>query len=184
MTTSSQAFVEVYDIIHPHQYREALRGLRTSPFYPRQQELGAYFFEGGGWERPAWYEANAALAQRLRDEGLAFPERDEWSAKFWSPISIAEAHWTREHVAMYDMTPLTRYEVAGSGAVGAPAAAHHQQRRQERRLGHLHADARRERAASEAISPSPGWPPTASRWAPTGRWTSTGSPATCPTTAA
>ena len=95
LTTSSQAFVEVYDIIHPHQYRERLRGLRTSPFYRRQQELGAFFFEGAGWERPAWYEANAALAQRLRDEGLAFPERDEWSAKFWSPISIAEAHWTR-----------------------------------------------------------------------------------------
>ncbi|MBJ7340943.1 FAD-dependent oxidoreductase [Mycolicibacterium sp.] len=117
LTTSSQAFVEVYDIIHPHQFREALRGLRTSPFYARQQELGAFFYEGGGWERPAWYEANEALAQRLRSEGLAFPERDEWSAKFWSPISIAEAHWTREHVAMYDMTPLTRYEVAGRGAV-------------------------------------------------------------------
>jgi glycine cleavage system aminomethyltransferase T/glycine/D-amino acid oxidase-like deaminating enzyme len=117
LTTSSQAFVEVYDIVHPHQFREALRGLRTSPFYARQQELGAYFYEGGGWERPAWYEANAELAQRLRDEGLAFPERDEWSAKFWSPISIAEAHWTREHVAMFDMTPLTRYEVTGPAAV-------------------------------------------------------------------
>ena len=116
MTTSSQAFVEVYDIIHPHQHREALRGLRTSPFHPRQQELGAFFFEGGGWERPAWYEANDQLAQRLRNEGLPFPERDEWSARFWSPISIAEAHWTRQHVAMYDMTPLTRYEVAGDGA--------------------------------------------------------------------
>lgn len=45
MTTSSQAFVEVYDIVHPHQFREALRGLRTSPFYPRQQQLGAFFFE-------------------------------------------------------------------------------------------------------------------------------------------
>lgn len=117
LETSSQAFVEVYDIVHPHQYREALRGLRTSPFHPRQRELGAYFFEGGGWERPAWYEANDALARRLRDEGLPFPERDEWSAKFWSPISIAEAHWTRERVAMFDMTPLTRYEVAGPGAV-------------------------------------------------------------------
>ena len=116
MTTSSQAFVEVYDIIHPHQYRDALRGLRTSPFHARAQELGAFFFEGGGWERPAWYEANNGLAQELRDDGVPFPERDEWSARFWSPISIAEAHWTRQHVAMYDMTPLTRYEVAGDGA--------------------------------------------------------------------
>ncbi|CAN5580594.1 FAD-dependent oxidoreductase [soil metagenome] len=117
LTTSSQAFVEVYDIVHPHQYREALRELRTSPFYPRQQTLGAHFYEGGGWERPAWYEVNAQLAEQLRGEGLAFPDRDEWSAKFWSPISIAEAHWTREHVAMYDMTPLTRYEIAGPGAL-------------------------------------------------------------------
>ncbi|PRC54840.1 sarcosine dehydrogenase, partial [Mycobacterium sp. ITM-2017-0098] len=67
-------------------------------------------------ERPAWFEANAALAQQLFDDGVPVPRRDEWAAKFWSPISIAEAHWTREHVAMYDMTPLTRYEVAGPGA--------------------------------------------------------------------
>ncbi|WP_233532687.1 FAD-dependent oxidoreductase [Antrihabitans sp. YC2-6] len=117
LETSSQAFVEVYDIVHPHQYRTALRGLRTSPFYQRQQELGAYFFEGGGWERPAWYEANAELAQRLRDDGVPFPERDDWSSRFWSPISIAEAKWTRERVAMFDMTPLTRYEVSGPGAL-------------------------------------------------------------------
>ena len=116
MQTSSQAFVEVYDIIHPYQFRDALRGLRTSPFYDRHKQLGAFFYEGAGWERPAWFEANVELAQRLRGDGLVFPERDDWSSRFWSPISIAEAHWTRERVAMYDMTPLTRYEVAGPGA--------------------------------------------------------------------
>ncbi|KWX59611.1 FAD-dependent oxidoreductase [Mycobacterium sp. NAZ190054] len=116
MQTSSQAFVEVYDVIHPHQYRTGLRGLRTSPFHARHTGLGAYFYEGGGWERPAWFESNAALAQRLFDDGLPVPRRDEWAARFWSPISIAEAHWTREHVAMYDMTPLTRYDVSGPGA--------------------------------------------------------------------
>lgn len=116
MQTSSQAFVEVYDVIHPHQYRTALRGLRTSPFHARHTELGAHFYEGGGWERPAWFETNAALAQQLFDDGLPAPRRDDWASKFWSPISVAEARWTREHVAMYDMTPLTRYEVAGPGA--------------------------------------------------------------------
>jgi dimethylglycine oxidase len=49
--TSSQAFIEVYDIIHPYQFRTALRGLRTSPFHHRQRELGAFFYEGAGWER-------------------------------------------------------------------------------------------------------------------------------------
>ncbi|MRH89481.1 FAD-dependent oxidoreductase [Nocardia sp. SYP-A9097] len=116
LRTSMQAFVEVYDIIHPHQYRSAPRELRTSPFFARQRELGAFFFEGACWERPAWFEANAALVEELVAEGVQFPVRDEWSGSFYSPISIAEARWTRTHVAMYDMTPLTRYEVSGAGA--------------------------------------------------------------------
>lgn len=116
LKTSSQAFVEVYDIVHPHQYRTEPRNLRVSPFYARQQDLGAYFFEGGCWERPAWYEANAPLVCELSDAGMAFPDRDDWSGRFYSPISIAEARWTRDHVALYDMTPLTRYEVSGPDA--------------------------------------------------------------------
>ncbi|WP_406216371.1 FAD-dependent oxidoreductase [Streptomyces decoyicus] len=108
----AQSFIEVYDVIHPLQPMEQPRPLRTSPFYPRQQELGAYFLEGGGWERPHWYEANAPLA-----EGLRLPERDAWSARYWSPIAAAEARATREKVALYDMTPLRRLEVTGPGAL-------------------------------------------------------------------
>lgn len=114
--TSAQAFAEVYDIIHPHQFRERLRGLRTSPFVARQRELGAFFFEGGGWERPGWYEANSGLLERLTADGLRIPQRDAWSSRYWSPVAVAEAAWTRQAVAMYDMTPLTRFEVAGAGA--------------------------------------------------------------------
>lgn len=117
LKTSSQAFVEVYDILHPHQYRTDPRELRVSPFYEREKELGAYFFEGGCWERPAWYQTNAGLVDELKASGTAFPERDDWSGRFYSPISIAEATWTREHVALFDMTPLTRYEVSGPGAL-------------------------------------------------------------------
>jgi glycine cleavage system aminomethyltransferase T/glycine/D-amino acid oxidase-like deaminating enzyme len=116
LKTSSQAFVEVYDILHPHQYRSEPRDLRVSPFHVRQQELGAFFFEGACWERPAWYQANATLMDELAGDGVVFPERDDWSGRFYSPIAIAEARWTREHVALYDMTPLTRYEVSGPGA--------------------------------------------------------------------
>ncbi|HEV7872143.1 MAG TPA: glycine cleavage T C-terminal barrel domain-containing protein, partial [Modestobacter sp.] len=107
----AQQFVEVYDVVHPLQPMEQPRPLRTSPFYSRQQELGAVFLEAGGWERPHWFEANAALAA---EEEL--PERDGWSARYWSPIAAAEARATRERVAMYDMTPLPRIEVSGPGA--------------------------------------------------------------------
>ncbi|GAA2093870.1 FAD-dependent oxidoreductase [Streptomyces albiaxialis] len=107
-----QAFVEVYDVIHPLQPPERPRPLRVSPFHQRQRELGAYFLESGGWERPHWYEANAPLA-----EGLGLPARDAWSARHWSPIAAAEARATRERVAMFDMTPLRRLEVTGPGSL-------------------------------------------------------------------
>ncbi|QEU95807.1 GcvT family protein [Streptomyces kanamyceticus] len=108
----AQQFVEVYDVIHPLQPLDSPRPLRVSPFYARQRELGAVFLEGGGWERPHWYEANAPLA-----EGIELPERDAWSARHWSPIAAAEARATRERVALYDMTPLRRLEVTGPGAL-------------------------------------------------------------------
>ncbi|MET9566444.1 GcvT family protein [Streptomyces tauricus] len=108
----SQQFVEVYDVLHPLQPMERPRPLRVSPFHARQQELGAYFLEGGGWERPHWYEANAPLAA-----GLDVPARDAWSGRHWSPVAAAEARATREKVALYDMTPLRRLEVTGPGAL-------------------------------------------------------------------
>ncbi|MFF2506889.1 FAD-dependent oxidoreductase [Streptomyces sp. NPDC058067] len=108
----AQQFAEVYDVLHPLQPADKARPLRVSPFYARQQELGAYFLEGGGWERPHWYEANADLPTG------DLPGRDAWSARYWSPIAAAEAKATREKVALYDMTPLRRLEVTGPGALG------------------------------------------------------------------
>ncbi|MCZ2839979.1 GcvT family protein [Modestobacter sp. VKM Ac-2985] len=107
----AQQFVEVYDVVHPLAPPQVLRPLQVSPFHPRHTELGAVSGEAGGWERPLWFEANAALAA-----GIDLPERDAWSSQWWSPTAAAEAAATRERVAMYDMTPLTRIEVTGPGA--------------------------------------------------------------------
>src|SRR5690606_5996489 len=41
--TSQQNFVEIYDIRHPLEPRTTPRAVRTSPFYSRQQKLGAFF---------------------------------------------------------------------------------------------------------------------------------------------
>ncbi len=114
---SIRSFVEVYDILHPLQPAEVLRPLRTSPFYVCQQELGAVCLEAGGWERPHWYEANAPLVSELSDAGVVVPDRDDWSARYWSPVAAAEAHATRNRVAMYDMTPLKHLEVEGPGSL-------------------------------------------------------------------
>ncbi len=113
--TSQQNFVEIYDVLHPLQPRVSPRDLRLSPFHDRQVELGAFFLETNGWERPHWYEANASLLDSLPAEWAA-PERDEWSSMFHSPIAAVEAWKTRTAVAMYDMTQLKRFEVKGPGA--------------------------------------------------------------------
>lgn len=114
--TSQQNFVEIYDIIHPLQPRDSPRKLRTSPFYTRQQELGAFFLELGAWERPFWYEANGELIKYLPAEWRPV-DRDAWSSRLYSPIAAAEAWKTRNAVAMYDMTSFHRFEVSGPGAV-------------------------------------------------------------------
>ncbi|KAJ5892561.1 NAD dehydrogenase [Penicillium tannophilum] len=114
--TSAQNFVEIYDILHPSQPKESPRNLRTSPFYSRQKDLGAYFLELGGWERPFWYESNSYLLKCLPAEWQPV-ERDAWSSQFYSPIVAAEAWKTRNAVAMYDMTSFHRFEVSGPGAL-------------------------------------------------------------------
>lgn len=114
--TAQQNFVEIYDVLHPLQPRVSPRDLQVSPFHARQRELGAFFLESGGWERPHWYESNAKLLKELPPEWQA-PPREPWAAMFHSPISAVEAWKTRTAVAMYDMTPLKRVEVFGPGAL-------------------------------------------------------------------
>jgi len=114
--TSQQNFVEIYDVLHPLQPKLSPRNLRVSPFHARHKQLGGYFLEGAGWERPYWFEANAELLKEMPDEWQP-PARDAWSGMFSSPIAAAEAWKTRTAVAMYDMTPLKRLEVSGPGAL-------------------------------------------------------------------
>jgi glycine cleavage system aminomethyltransferase T/glycine/D-amino acid oxidase-like deaminating enzyme len=108
----AQQYREVYDIIHPLQQMESPRNLRVSPFHRRQQELGAVFFENAGWERPQWFAANENLSV-----DPAWPRRTGWMARYWSPIIGAEHLATRSRVALYDLTPFTKLEIAGPGSL-------------------------------------------------------------------
>lgn len=47
---------------------------------------------------------------------VVVPRRDAWDQVNWSPIAAAEAWATRNRVAAYDMSSLTRYRVRGAGA--------------------------------------------------------------------
>lgn len=126
-----ESYDEVYDIIHPKSTTLRLRGLRTSAFHARQQELGAVFESAAGWERPLWFESNRSLGEaHLGDQPL--PDRDAWSARHWSPIVAREARHLREHVGLVDMSSLPRLQLhstaphtdddAAAHSAAAPAA--------------------------------------------------------------
>ena len=97
------------------------RGVRLSPFYAREQALGAVFYETVGWERPWWYESNAPLLEEYGDRVM--PREAEWESRWWSPIINAEHLAMRDRVAMIDLTAFAIFDVVGAGALDSLAAA-------------------------------------------------------------
>jgi dimethylglycine oxidase len=107
-----QQYREVYDVIHPLQQMEHPRGLRTTPYHQRFEQAGAMLVESAGWERALWFEANAGLPAPDHAQ-----QRGEWGSRFWSPIIGKEHHVTRTAAGIFDLTPFTKVEVSGPGAV-------------------------------------------------------------------
>jgi glycine cleavage system aminomethyltransferase T/glycine/D-amino acid oxidase-like deaminating enzyme len=109
----AKRYEQVYSIVEPRWQPDDHRGLRRSPFYHQQKELGAEFYQSGGWESPQWYEYNADLVERYEDR---IPEQDGWQAINRSPIEAAEHLHTREKVSMFDMTTFSSIMVEGEGS--------------------------------------------------------------------
>ena len=104
-----EVYSTYYDVKYPGHEREAGRPLRTSPTYPRLEQLGAAFGEKSGWERPNWFEPNTARGdESLRPRG--------WAGRLWSPAIGAEHNATRETAALFDETSFAKIEISGEGA--------------------------------------------------------------------
>jgi glycine cleavage system aminomethyltransferase T/glycine/D-amino acid oxidase-like deaminating enzyme len=112
---SSEGFNKTYGIVHPREQWDSNRNVRVSPFYPREKDLGAVFFETAGWERPQWYETNAKLLDAYGDRVNRRPH--EWDSRWWSPIINAEHLAMRDNVAMVDLTAFAIFDVYGPGAL-------------------------------------------------------------------
>jgi glycine cleavage system aminomethyltransferase T/glycine/D-amino acid oxidase-like deaminating enzyme len=109
-----ETFNKMYSIVHPAEQYASSRMIRLSPFYPREEALGAFFYETAGWERPHWYEANKNLLEKYGDRTM--PRTGEWDARWWSPIINAEHLHMRENVGMVDLTAFSIFDVTGPGA--------------------------------------------------------------------
>ena len=110
LARTTEVYATYYDIHYPNEEREAGRPLRTSPTYEALTALGAAFGEKSGWERPNWFESNAAAGdEALRPRG--------WAGMHWSPAIGAEALATRNAAGLFDETSFAKIEIVGPGAV-------------------------------------------------------------------
>jgi len=74
--------------VHPREPFAGGRGIRRSPFWEREKELGGYFMELGGWERAHGYAANEHLLDKYADR---VPVREnEWDNRHFWRVSNAE----------------------------------------------------------------------------------------------
>ncbi len=110
LARSIENYATYYDIHYPNEERQAGRPLRTSPAYEQLLALGASFGEKSGWERPNWFESNAAAG----DEGL---RPDGWAGHHWSPAIATEALATREAAGLFDESSFAKLEISGPGAL-------------------------------------------------------------------
>jgi glycine cleavage system aminomethyltransferase T len=111
----AEHFNKTYGIVHPREQWASQRNMRRSPFFAREEALGAVFFDARGWERPQWFESNADLLERYPDQ--CRPRPHEWDARWWSPITNAEHLHLRDHVGMVDLTAFNEFDIEGPGAL-------------------------------------------------------------------
>ncbi|MBT3247462.1 MAG: FAD-dependent oxidoreductase [Actinobacteria bacterium] len=110
---ADESFIKTYGIVHPAEQWEGRRNIDVGPYFSRQEDLEAMFFQARTWERPQWYGANADLVERYD-----LSERTvEWDNRWWSPITVGEHLNLRENCGLVDLSAFQIYELEGPGAV-------------------------------------------------------------------
>lgn len=99
-----EAVSDVFALHWPYKQPRAGRGLRKSALHDHWAAAGAHFGVTAGWERGLWYGA---------------PHPYSVGAQGWWPVAEAEAAVMAEGTALIDLSPFTKIDIAGPGAVGA-----------------------------------------------------------------
>jgi glycine cleavage system T protein len=101
-----------YRLKFPHDENEWARPHRISPVHYRLQEHGAVFGEKFGWERVNHFEPGKPFRRAGADQRA-------WGWKkppFFERVG-QEHQATRERVTLFDLTPFSKIEVTGPGAL-------------------------------------------------------------------
>ena len=102
-----------YRLRFPNDEFEWARPIVISPVYYRQMEMGAVFGEKFGWERINYYDPGKPSRRMGEDQR-------KWGGwikpPYFDRIGV-EHQATRERVCLYDLTPFSKIEVTGPGAL-------------------------------------------------------------------
>ncbi|MCC9620293.1 FAD-dependent oxidoreductase [Thalassospira sp. MA62] len=97
--------------VHPREPFSKARGIRRSPFYEREVELGGYFMELGGWERAHGYAANEHLLEKYADQ---VPVREnEWDTRHFWRVSNAEQLAMSDDCGMINLSHFHMTDITG-----------------------------------------------------------------------
>ncbi|MBB5220256.1 glycine cleavage system aminomethyltransferase T/glycine/D-amino acid oxidase-like deaminating enzyme [Amaricoccus macauensis] len=97
--------------VHPREPFAGGRGIRRSPFWEREKELGGHFMELGGWERAHGYAANEPLLETYGDK---VPVRaDEWDNRHFWRVSNAEQLAMSEDCGLINLSHFHMTDISG-----------------------------------------------------------------------
>jgi glycine cleavage system aminomethyltransferase T len=100
-----------FPAIHPREPYASSRGIKQSPFYEREVELGGHFMELGGWERAHGYASNAHLLEKFGDR---VPVREnEWDNRHFWRVSNAEHLQLSEDCGIINLSHFHMVDVEG-----------------------------------------------------------------------
>ncbi|WP_370228072.1 FAD-dependent oxidoreductase [Cognatishimia sp.] len=99
-----EAIADLFALHWPYKQPKAGRGVRTSALHDRWAAAGAHFGVTAGWERGLYY--GAAQAYSVADQG-------------WWSFAQAEAAVMDQGTALIDLSPFTKLDFSGEGALDA-----------------------------------------------------------------
>ncbi len=105
---TAESLGRLYAMHWPAYQAGTARGVRRLPLVDRLASAGAAFGEAAGWERPAWFEPGATEEPAW---GYDF-DRPSWFEPVGEEMRVA-----REGVALFDLSPYSKFLVQGPGAL-------------------------------------------------------------------
>ncbi len=106
---ATEVYANEYQLGFPNEYamRPAARDRKQTPVHPRHADKNAVFGAWFGWERPSWFAP----------AGTEAVEQHSFRRSNWFEPVAAECLQVQNNVGVLDLSPFTKFEVSGPGAL-------------------------------------------------------------------